>query len=79
MTHIGSPKRVVFGPDTIEILNISTGKLIAKGVSNHTSKAYEFSHFFPFSYPLQDLNPVKREGKYILPKPFAHINVYYGD
>ena len=55
MTHTGSPKRVVFGPVIIEISDISNGKLIAKGVSNHASKAYEFSHFFPYSDPLQDL------------------------
>ena len=55
MTHIGSPKRVVFGYDTVEISYISTGKMVAKGVANHTSKAYEFSHFFPYSDPLQDL------------------------
>ena len=46
MTHTGSPKRVVFEPDTIDILDIFIGKLIARGVANHASKAYEFSHFF---------------------------------
>ena len=49
MTHIGSPKRVIFGPDSVEITDISTGNIIAKGVANHASKAYEFSHFMPFS------------------------------
>ena len=29
MTHIGSPKRVIFGPDSVEITDISTGSIIA--------------------------------------------------
>ena len=51
-THTGSPKRVVFGLDSVEITNISTGNIIAKGVANHTCKAYEFSHFIPYSDPV---------------------------
>ena len=38
MTHTGPPKRVVFGLDSMKILDISTGKIIAKGVENHASK-----------------------------------------
>ena len=48
MTHTGSPKQVVFGPGSVEIPYISTGTIIAKGVANHASKAYEFSHFLPY-------------------------------
>ena len=48
MTHTSPPKRVVFGPDSVEISNISTRKIIAKGVANHASKEYEFSHFLPY-------------------------------
>ena len=53
MTHTTYPERVVFGPNTVEILDISIGKMIAKGVGNHTSKAYEFSHFSPYLDPMQ--------------------------
>ena len=53
MTHTGSPKQVVFGPDSIEITYISTGKIIVKGVADHASKAYAFSHFMPYSDPVQ--------------------------
>ena len=53
MTHISSPKRVVFGPESVEITYISTGKIIAQGVADHASKAYVFSHFMPYSGPLQ--------------------------
>ena len=49
LTHTGSPKRVLFEPDIIDISYISSRKMIAKGVANHASKAYEFSHFFPYS------------------------------
>ena len=48
MTHTGSPKQVVFGLDSVGISDISTRKIIVKGVANHASKAYEFSHFLPY-------------------------------
>ena len=50
MTHIGSPlTQVVFGPDLVKISDILTGKIIVKGVENHASTEYEFSHFWPYS------------------------------
>ena len=61
ITHSGSPKQVIFGPDSVEITDISTQNIIAKGVANHTSKAYEFSHFMLFSEPVHS----QREGKNI--------------
>ena len=48
MTHTGSPKQVVFGPHSVEITKISTGELIEKGILDHASKAYIFSHFMEF-------------------------------
>ena len=48
MTHTSPPKRVVFGSDSVKISDISTGKIIAKGVTNHSTKEYEFSHFLPY-------------------------------
>ena len=71
MTHSGSPKRLIFGPDSVEITNISTGNIIAKGVANHNSKEYEFSHFMPFSEPVHSQLPLERGGKNILSTPFA--------
>ena len=47
MTHTGSPKKVIFSPNDVEITKISNGKFIAKGVVDHTSKVYWFSHFLP--------------------------------
>ena len=52
MTHTRYPKRVIFGPDSVEITYISTGRIIENGVANHASKAYEFSHFMPPSEPV---------------------------
>ena len=51
------------------------GKLIEKGVANHASKAYEFSHYFPYSNLVSSQLPFEREGKFILPEPFAYDNV----
>ena len=51
MTHTGSPKKVIFSPDDVEITKILNGKVIAKGVVDHTSKVYMFSHFLPYSNP----------------------------
>ena len=51
MTHTGSPKKVIFSPDDVEITEISNGKFIAKGVVDHSSNVYKFSHFLPCSNP----------------------------
>ena len=45
MTHIGSPKRVTFDLETIEITEKATRQLVAKGIANHSTKSYVFSHF----------------------------------
>ena len=47
MTHTGSPKKVIFSPNDVEITDILNGKVIEKGVVDHTSKVYMFSHFLP--------------------------------
>ena len=47
MTHIRSPKKVIFSLDYVEITEILNGKFIAKGVFYHTSKVYKFFHFLP--------------------------------
>ena len=72
MTHTGPPKRVVFGPNSVESSCISIGKIIVKGFANHASKAYEFSHFLPYSDPVHSQQPFEREDKFILPKTFAY-------
>ena len=71
MTHNGSLKQVVFGPNSMAISYISTGKIIEKGVINHASRAYEFSHFLPYSAPTQSQQPFERGGINSLSSPFA--------
>ena len=51
MTHTGVPKRVSFSPNDVEIMELASGKLIAKGLANHHAKSYDFSHF------MADANP----------------------
>ena len=71
ITQIGSPKRVIFSPDSMEIIDISTRSIIAKGTTNHASKAYEFSHFMPPSEPVHSQQPPAREGKIIASTSFT--------
>ena len=44
---------------------------IAKGVANHASKAYEFSHVMPPSEPMHSQQPLAREGKIISSASFV--------
>ena len=55
----------------MDITNISIGNIIAKGAANHASKAYEFSHFMPFSEPVHSQQRLAREGKNISSASFA--------
>ena len=70
-THAGPPKRVIFGLDSVEITYISSGNIIVKGVANHASKAYEFSHLIPFSELVHSQQPLAREGKIISSTSFS--------
>ena len=51
MKHKGVPKRVYFSPNDVEITEIASEKLIAKGLGNHHAKSYEFSHFVANAKP----------------------------
>ena len=66
---------MVFGLDSLEISYISTEKIIEKGFANHASKAYELSHFLPYSDPVQSWIPFKRGGKTIISSHFTYDNV----
>src|SRR5712692_6891342 len=76
MTHTGSPKKVILSPDEFEITEISSGKFIAKGVANHTSKVYMFSHFLPYSNPSTLLIHANEERK-LGHEIFGHLNYKY--
>ena len=67
MTHTGSPKKVIFSPNDVEITDISNGKVIEKGVADHTLKVYRFSHFLPYSNPSALLTHANEEStKYLV-------------
>ena len=51
MTHTGSPNKVIFSPDDVEITEISNGKVISKGVVEH----FEGIHVLPFYTLLKPL------------------------
>ena len=71
MNHTVSPKRVTFDSDTIEITEKSTGNLIEKVISNHATKVYEFSNFFPISPPTNLLTHANNMSK-MLHERFGH-------
>ena len=48
MTHTGESKRVTFTPYVVEIEKIYTCKVVALGLSDHSSRMYKFSHFLPY-------------------------------
>ena len=76
MTHTRSPKNFIFSPDDVEITEISNGKVIAKGVVDHTLKVYMFSHFLPYSNP-SDLLIHANEASQLWHEIFGHINYKY--
>ena len=49
MTHTSESKRVTFTPDTVDIAEISTNKVVALGFVDHQARMYKFSHFLPYS------------------------------
>ena len=75
-THIGSPKKVIFSPDEVDITEISSGKVISKGVVNHAQKVYMFSHFLPYSNP-SDLLIHANEASKLWHEIFGHLNYKY--
>ena len=76
MTHTGSPKKVVFSHNDVEISEISNGRVIEKGIVDHSSKVYKFSHFLPFSNPSSLLTHANEASK-IWHEIFAHLNYKY--
>ena len=76
MTHIRSPKKVVFTLNDVEIIEMPNGRVIAKGFVDHSSKVYKFSHFMPFSNPSPLLTHVN-EAINIWHERFGHLNYKY--
>ena len=76
MTHTGSPKKVIFTPNDVDIMYISSGKVTAKGVVDHSSKVYMFSHVLPFSNPSALLIHANEASK-LWHERFGHLNYKY--
>ena len=76
LTHTGSLNKVIFSLDDVEITEISNGKVIEKGVVDHTSKVYMFSHFLPYSNPSALLIHANEQNK-LWNEIFGHINYKY--
>ena len=76
MTHTCSSKRVTFDYDSVEIIEKYTGKLIEKGISDHATKAYEFSHFLHVS-PSTDLLTHANNTNKIWHEIFGNLNFKY--
>ena len=76
MTHTGSPKRVTFVSDIVEIPEKAIGHIIAKGIANHSTKAYEFSHFLHVSPPTTLLSHANNTSN-ICHERFGHLNFKY--
>ena len=75
MTHTGVPKRVSFIPNYVDIMDLASEKLIAKGLANHHARAYEFSHFVPNAKPTALLthgNEVSR----LWHERFGHLQIF---
>ena len=76
ITHTGVPKRVSFSPNDVQITELSSGKLVAKGSANHHAKSYDFSLFVEDAKPIALLthgNEVSRLWHEI----FGHIKFKY--
>ena len=76
MKHTRVPKIVSFIPNDVEIMELSSRKLVAKGLANHNAKAYEFSQFVADAKPTALLthgNEVSR----LWHERFCHLNFKY--
>ena len=69
MSHTGSPNRVTFDLESVEITEKDTGNLVAKGIANHSTKSYEFSHFL-LVYPPTTLLSHANNTRKIWPSQF---------
>ena len=76
MTHTVEAKRVTFTPDTVEIVEISTYKVVALGFADHQSRMYKFSHFLPYSKGNVIMNHANEIIK-LWHERYFHINYRY--
>ena len=77
MKHTRMPNRVSFIPNDVEITEIASRKLIAKGLANHHAKAYEFSHFVADAKPIALLTHGNEVSSLLHERTFGHLNFKY--
>ena len=68
--------KICYNIDDVEIIEISNGKVIEKGVVDHTSKVYMFFHFIHYSNPSALLIHANEERK-IWHEIFGNLNYTY--
>ena len=73
MTNTREAKRVTFNPDTVEISEIPTNKVVDLGFDDHQARMYKFSHFLPYSRWNVLLNHAN-EARKLWYERFGHIN-----
>ena len=76
MNHTGEAKRVTFTPDIVEIVEISTNKVLALGCVDHQARMYTFSHFLPY-YRGKALMSHANETNKLWHERFGHMNYTY--
>ena len=76
MTHTGCPKRVTFDSETVEITEKATRNIIVKGISNHSTKSYDFSYFLLVSPPTALLSHANNTSN-IWNERYGHLNFKY--
>ena len=76
MTHTGVTKRVSFSPNDVDITELASEKLVAKGLANHHAKAYDFSHFVADAKPIALLTH-GNEFSILWHERFSHLKFKY--
>ena len=76
MKHMGVPKIVSFSLDYVDIIELPSGKIVAKGLPNHHAKSYEFSHFVVDAKPTALLTHGDEVSR-LWNERFDHLNFKY--
>ena len=76
MNHTGSPKKVVFSPNEVEIYDIANGRVISKGFVDYSSRFYRFSDSMHLSNPSSLLTHAN-EARKLWHERFGHLNYKY--
>ena len=73
ITYTGESKKVTFTPDTVDIAEISTNKVVALGFVDQQARMYKLSYFLPYSRGKVLLYHANETGKSWRER-FGHVN-----